>query len=137
MSDLASIVQAALDGPDQKEGHRRMETAEAVLGAVPDNWAKVDGVWHEIPDAHFISIERAYDPGQEPKIDWRMEHSLPCRVRGMADCEVQEVWEDHLAQDGYWPNSGRYSIVLEGENTPRDDVFEDTRTVKLRPAEKS
>jgi hypothetical protein len=106
---------------------------------VPDNWAKVDGEWHHIPDEHFITIEVKETPWAKhgDRVDWRMEHSLPCRIRGMKDCPVQEVWEDHLEQDGHWPASARYRIWIEGDfkRTPVEyahgieEQIEDERTV--------
>ena len=112
-----------------------------VLASVPDNVAKVDGEWHHIPDEHFIEVESVPTPYGADTVahrllDWRMEHSLPCRVRGMKDCEVQEVWELHLEEDGYWPANGRYRIWVDGDFIGEGEDQEDTRTIgweKIEP----
>ena len=105
------------------------------LDAVPDNWAKVDGVWHHLPDEHFVTVtakvhdDDFYD--SEGGCDWIMEHSLACRVRGMMHCEIQALWEEHLGDNGHW-RPGRFKFVnLQGSVTDEEG---DTRTFELEEA---
>lgn len=106
------------------------------LDAVPDNWAKVEGVWHHLPDEHFVTCSSESGPPSshiQGRPNWIIEHSLACRVRGMSDCEIQALWEDHLDQGGRW-SFGRFKFVnLNGSVT---DAEGDTRTFDLEPAPK-
>jgi hypothetical protein len=129
--EILSAIRAALDDVLHIQGGNTIadRVIEAMANRIPDNWAKVDGEWHHIPDEHFISIERKIAGSDVAGFDWRMEHSLPCRILGMKDCPVQEVWVAHLEEDGHWPKDGRFRIWITGEDTSREDVFEDTRIV--------
>lgn len=138
------VFQSIVDylGRELPDLHPAEGIALDIASGIPDNWAKVDGEWHQIPDEHFVTVEQMPDGAAlefgSSTINWIMEHSLPCRVRGMADCPVQEVWEDHLEAGGHWPVDGRYRLILEGDFIRSEvedahgveEVVEDGRTIR-------
>lgn len=104
------IINAVFGG--MRDTDHLYDAYKGIINAIPDNWVKVDGEWHHIPDEHFVTVDIIDTPwgAHSQRIDWRMEHSLPCRIKGMKDCPVQEVWEEHLDADGILPENGRYRI---------------------------
>lgn len=80
-----------------------------IMDLIPEGWAKVDGEWHLISGDHFVSFQfNGYD------VDWHIEHSLSCRLRGFKDCVEQREWVAYLeAHHGAEREAGRYRIWVE------------------------
>lgn len=126
-----ALVKAVMDsiyGKGRAPGRsQHLDRAVRLLDDIPDNWAKVDGDWVHLPEDHFLIVEMFdRDAGRS---NYFMEHSLPCRVRGMEHCPEWTLLQQHLDEGGHLPRPGRHRFWINPspEGTPEED---DGRTIE-------